>query len=81
MEDVMIRNTETRTQTKKSRVERWENIDGKFRVTDAARLKDKKILLIDDVITTGATLESCAQEILSGTAASVSIATLAYTLM
>jgi predicted amidophosphoribosyltransferase len=81
MEDVIIRNTETRTQTKKSRVERWQNIDGKFKIVDSERLRDKNILLIDDVITTGATLEACAQEILSGTAASVSIATLAYTLM
>jgi ComF family protein len=81
LENVIIRNTETRTQTKKSRVERWQNIDGKFRIVDPERLKGKNILLIDDVITTGATLESCAQEILTGTAASVSIATLAYTLM
>ncbi|HSB91742.1 MAG TPA: ComF family protein [Flavitalea sp.] len=81
MENVIIRNTETRTQTKKSRVERWENINGKFLVMDENRLKGKHVLLIDDVITTGATLEACAQELLVGTAGCVSIATLAYTLI
>ena len=80
MEDVIIRNIETRTQTKKNRVERWANIEGKFKVVNAHRIQDKRILLVDDVITTGATLESCAQAILSCTALSVSIATLAYTL-
>jgi ComF family protein len=79
--DTIIRNVETRTQTKKSRVERWENIDGKFSVLDPDRINGKQILLIDDVITTGATLESCARTILSAPAAGVSIATLAYTLM
>ena len=81
MEDVIIRNVETYTQTKKNRVERWENIDGKFKVVNQERLRGKKILLIDDVITTGATLEACSQSILAGSAGSVSIATLAYTLM
>src|SRR6478609_10834455 len=57
MEDVVIRNVETRTQTKKSRVERWENIEGKFKVVNAHRIEKRRILLVDDVITTGATLE------------------------
>ena len=81
LEDAIMRNQETNTQTKKSRVQRWENIEGKFSRVKSEALEGKNILLIDDVITTGATLEACALEILVGKAASVSIATLAYTLM
>jgi len=78
--EALTRNRETNTQTRKNRQERWENIDGKFSLTRPDSVKDRNILLVDDVITTGATLESCAQAIVSGGATAVSIATLAYTL-
>jgi ComF family protein len=49
----------TETQTRKHRIERWENVEGSFIINNPARLKGKSILLVDDVITTGATLEAC----------------------
>jgi len=58
-DQVLIRSHSTETQTKKSRFKRWENVDQTFMVTDLQQLSGKKILLVDDVITTGATLESC----------------------
>ena len=54
----------TETQTKKGRVERWKNMEGKFVVSEPALLEHKKIILVDDVVTTGATLESCGAELL-----------------
>ncbi len=47
------------TQTRKSRAERWENVEGIFGVQDPEALSGKHILLVDDVITTGSTIESC----------------------
>ncbi len=67
----------TETQTKKHRAERWENVAESFVVNDPCALKEKHILLVDDVITTGATLEACAQAILSIKGVKLSIATLA----
>lgn len=67
----------TETQTKKGRVERWENVEKSFAVKDAASLQGKHILLVDDVITTGATMEACGAEILKIAGAKLSIATLA----
>jgi len=69
----------TNTQTKKSRYNRWKNAEGKFVVTDPAFLIGKNILLVDDVVTTGSTLEACAQAILNIEGTTVSIATMAYT--
>jgi len=69
--------TATETQTRKSRFERWQNVDGIFELTHPEYFSGKHILLIDDVVTTGSTLEACAQTILSQTNARVSIATLA----
>lgn len=66
----------TETQTKKTRIERWKNIEGKFILTDPQAIKNKHLLLIDDVITTGATLEACGEEILKGENTRLSIATL-----
>ena len=69
----------TETQTRKHRVERWENVDGSFIVKKPESLQGKHILLVDDVITTGATLEACGQTILKMDNTRLSIAALANT--
>ncbi len=72
---VRIRFTET--QTKKHRTERWDNVNDSFKVTDSTVLKNKHILLVDDVITTGATLDACAQVLNNIEGIKISVATLA----
>ncbi len=66
----------TETQTRKHRTERWENVSDSFRIEHPTVLENKHILLVDDVITTGATLEACAQKIIEIRGAKISIATL-----
>ncbi|WP_430894586.1 ComF family protein [Paraflavitalea sp. sgz302555] len=77
--NLIIRNTATITQTHKSRVERWQNMVGKFSIPNPRLLQNKDWLLVDDVITTGATLEACAAGILQVPGARLGIASLAYT--
>jgi len=69
--------TVTATQTRKSRYERWVNVDGIFSVSDSSAIEGKHILLVDDVITTGSTLESCVNELLRVKGVKVSVAALA----
>jgi len=69
------------TQTRKDRYSRWQNVEGIFKVRDPGRFEGKHILLVDDVITTGSTLEACASEILKLDGTKVSIATLAVAYM
>jgi ComF family protein len=73
----VLRIVHTETQTKKGRIQRWENVEKSFSVLDPGSLKGKHILLVDDVITTGATLEACGAEILKAGDTALSIATLA----
>ena len=67
----------TESQTKKHRIERWKNVEGIFYINDPKSLEGNHILLVDDVITTGATLEACGSEILKIAGTTLSIATLA----
>lgn len=77
--DVIGRRMRTETQTHKHRDERWQNINDRFELKNSDRLIGKHVLLVDDVVTTGATLDACASTLLQATNASLSIATLAYT--
>jgi ComF family protein len=76
--DVLFRAFESESQTKKSRYRRWQNVESIFQLRDASDLAGKHILLVDDVITTGATLEACAQTLLQISNVKISIATIAY---
>jgi ComF family protein len=67
LKTAIVRKKATTTQTNKSRFERWINVDEVFQVNEPELLLNKNILLVDDVITTGATIEACAQEILKHT--------------
>ncbi len=58
-DDVLVREKLSKTQTRKSRLDRWHNVENIFAVTAPEKLRDKRILLVDDVITTGATISSC----------------------
>ena len=73
----VVRVKQTETQTKKHRAERWENVSESFHVNEPAVLSGKHILLVDDVITTGATLEACAQVISTCGSVRISITALA----
>lgn len=69
-----VKNTDT--QTRKSRIERWANVEGIFKVDKPEELINKHVLLVDDIITTGATIEACAVELLKANPASISIASI-----
>ncbi len=68
----------TSTQTRKNRFERWQNVEGIFGIKEPDEFQGKHILLIDDVVTTGSTLEACAFQLLKTENTKVSIATLAF---
>lgn len=74
----MTRPTETSTQTKKRKYERWENVEGIFKINDPAHLSGKHVLIVDDVITTGATIEAAWLALKEVRDVKVSVASLAF---
>ncbi len=75
--NTMIRKVDNNTQTRKSVFERWENVKDVFQVVCPQNIQGKHILLVDDVLTTGATLLSCATVLVDFPNVKVSIITLA----
>lgn len=75
---VLIRSEFTETQTKKTRVERVRNVENAFMIIDPKKLENKHVLLVDDVITTGATMEVCATQLLTVFGCKVSVCALAF---
>jgi ComF family protein len=70
----------TETQTHKNRIARWQTMEGVFENIDKESLTNKHLLLVDDIVTTGATLEACGEKLLEVPGTKLSIATVAYTL-
>jgi ComF family protein len=77
LENALKKLRNTTSQTRKSRMERLINVEGEYAVRNTELLAGKHVLLVDDVMTTGATLESCALEILKVAGTRVSIVTIA----
>ncbi len=78
--DAVIRTGFSESQTVSNRVHRWQKMQGVFQLANWQAIQGKRVLLIDDVATTGATLEACGSALLQGKPDSLSIATAAYAL-
>ncbi len=77
VKDAVVRTVFTQTQTHLSAEQRWQNVKGIFKIVRPKALKNKHIIIIDDVLTTGATIESLCETLLSQLNIQISILTLA----
>ncbi|MDR1861265.1 MAG: ComF family protein [Bacteroidales bacterium] len=73
----LVRTGNTSTQTKLNRFERWENVRNQFCVVKPELFAGKHLILVDDVLTTGATVEACANAILNCCTVKLSVLTIA----
>ncbi len=76
-ENALSRLENTTSQTNKSRLERFQNVESVFEVSEKMDLRNMHLLLVDDVLTTGATLEACGAVLLKEKGVRLSVATLA----
>jgi len=72
-EDVIIKSTNTKSQTKMNRVERVKNVRSSFELKDKEGIQGRHILIVDDVLTTGATIEACANHLLEARGVKISV--------
>jgi ComF family protein len=75
----LIRIVHNPTQTKRNKIQRWENVKDIFTVNHPEEFENKHILLVDDIITTGSTIEACAQALLMANGIKISIASIGKT--
>lgn len=76
-ESISLRTNATNTQTRKGRADRWSNVKDAFSIGDTEKVIGKRILLVDDVITTGATIEACGQHLVDAGCSSLGVACIA----
>ncbi len=77
LDNVLLKRSFTTTQTFKARLSRWGNIEETFVLANPDLIQNKHILLVDDIITTGATLEACAGVLKEAGGVKISIASMA----
>jgi ComF family protein len=75
--NIVKRLMDTATQTKKSRIERFQNVENIFEVIEVEKIKNKRIAIVDDVLTTGSTFESLGKTLLNAEAKEILIVTIA----
>ncbi|MEQ8470243.1 MAG: ComF family protein [Marinoscillum sp.] len=77
LDDLIIRKRRTSTQTKKTKVERWQNVNSIYALKTSGGVFEKNVLIVDDVLTTGATIGEMIQLLVNNGVGSIYIATIA----
>lgn len=78
LSDLVIRKTHTSSQTRKGRFDRWANVKDVFEVTNPELVQNKHLMLVDDVVTTGSTIEACALSLQKFDGVKISVFCLAF---
>jgi len=77
VDSVLLKTAATKTQVFKKRIARWDNTDELFTTQNISEIDGKHILLVDDIITTGATIEACCSVLSKAKDLKISVATMA----
>ncbi|MDR5589129.1 ComF family protein [Christiangramia sp. SM2212] len=79
LDDVLLKQSSTQTQTLKDRLSRWGKLEETLSVQNLDKISGKHILIVDDLVTTGSTLEACSHKLMEAADVKISIATMAIT--